>query len=155
MLDYDDVSPILPEPSNPAYKLGDRTLKRTSPLMEGADVKELQTRLNTLGFDCGAADGEFGQNTEKGVRAFRTAANIKVDGQFGRESFTALNHYSNTQDKTDETKYAVYTVQTGDTLWSIAKKFLGTGTKWVRIADLNGITGAIIHRGDVLRIPKA
>ena len=71
-------------------KLGDRLLKRTSPLMKGEDVEELQTRLNALDYDCGKVDGKFGKNTESGVKEFQTAAKIKVDGKFGAESLKAL-----------------------------------------------------------------
>lgn len=64
-----------------------RNLKRG---MSGQDVKEMQQRLNALGFSCGEADGEFGPNTEKGVKAFQTAAGIEVDGIFGPNSRSAL-----------------------------------------------------------------
>lgn len=77
-------------PAEPVYKLGDRLLKLTSPLTKGDDVKELQSRLNKLGYDCGKADGEFGNNTRKGVIAFQKAAKIGVDGKFGAQSLAAL-----------------------------------------------------------------
>lgn len=78
-------------PATPtAYELGDRTLRNTSPDMKGSDVTELQTALNALGFDCGKVDGVFGNNTEKGVRAFQAAAGIEVDGKFGPISYKAL-----------------------------------------------------------------
>ena len=67
-----EPEPVVVTPT--VYKLGDRTLKRTSPNMTGNDVKELQTALNALGYDCGKVDGIFGKNTEKGVRAFQTAS---------------------------------------------------------------------------------
>lgn len=145
-------------PAPSPYKLGDRLLKRTSPLMTGDDVKKLQTRLNKLGFGCGTADGQFGANTEKGVKAFQTAVHINADGQFGKESMMALDAYSKPQPKppiTTKPNYALYVVQRGDNLWSISKKLLGEGGKWKWIADLNGLTGTIIHEGDVLKIPKS
>lgn len=66
------------------YAFGERTLKLTSPDMKGEDVKELQNRLNALGFDCGTADGIFGSKTEQGVIAFQTAAGIETDGNLSR-----------------------------------------------------------------------
>lgn len=98
MLQYDGSTVVLPEtPDKPAEevkptasKLGSRTLKLTSPMMNGDDVEEMQTRLNELGYDCGEADGKFGKNTEKGVKAFQTAMNLEVDGKFGKKSFAAL-----------------------------------------------------------------
>lgn len=93
LIDYGDASSVTdntpavtPEVKPTTRKLGDRTLKRTSPMMTGDDVAELQTRLNALGFDCGEVDGKFGKNTENGVIAFQTAAKIEVDGKFGKKS---------------------------------------------------------------------
>jgi uncharacterized protein YraI len=73
------------------YTLGSRLLKLTDPLMTGNDVKELQTHLNSLKFDCGQADGEFGGATKRAVEKFQTAAgNLVVDGEYGIKSHEAL-----------------------------------------------------------------
>ena len=160
MIEYDVPVAELEQPStSTSYKLGERTLKRTSPLMKGNDVEELQTRLNAFGFDCGTVDGEFGKNTEKGVIAFQSAAGIEVDGKFGKESKAALDAYSKSQDVTEndsepDDTFETHPVDKGDSLWSIAQKFYGDGTKWSVIAEANGISGTIIHIGDVLKIPK-
>ena len=149
--------PVITEPEK-VYALGERTLKHTSPDMRGEDVKELQNRLNALGFDCGTADGIFGSKTEHGVIAFQTAAGIEADGKFGKESFSALSVYSKPENKPesdDALGYATYVVQRGDTLWKIAKKLLGRGGRWTEIAALNGISGTMIHDGQVLKIPVA
>lgn len=71
------------------YKLGDRTLRNG---MEGADVKELQTGLITLGFDCGkwGADGEFGDYTEFAVETFQRAKSLVVDGIVEVKTVAAL-----------------------------------------------------------------
>lgn len=138
------------------YALGERTLKHTSPDMRGEDVKELQNRLNALGFDCGTADGIFGSKTEQGVIAFQTAAGIEADGKFGKDSFAALSAFSTPEKKpeSDDTQgYATYVVQRGDTLWKIAKNLLGRGGRWTEIAALNSISGTMIRDGQVLKIP--
>ena len=77
------------EAVSPAYKLGDRILKNG---MEGADVKELQTMLIQLGYDCGSwgVDGEFGDSTQNAVEAFQTASSCAVDGEVGPETLDAL-----------------------------------------------------------------
>ena len=51
--------------------------------------------------------------------------------------------------------YRRYTVRRGDTLWKISKEYLGSGTKWQKIAELNGIRGMLIRTGQVLKIPAA
>lgn len=77
---------VLPEET---LKLGDRILKNG---MEGEDVKELQTYLIQLDYDCGkwGADGDFGDATEIAVRAFQTDNKLDVDGEFGPKSLAAL-----------------------------------------------------------------
>ena len=54
------------------------------------------------------------------------------------------------------TKEQTYTVQKGDTLWAIAKKFYGDGSLYPYLAKINNIANPnIIHTGQVLKIgPK-
>ncbi|MCO1603661.1 LysM peptidoglycan-binding domain-containing protein [Desulfosporosinus nitroreducens] len=50
----------------------------------------------------------------------------------------------------------IYTLLAGDTLWAVAKQFLGNGARWTEIQTLNGITDAEIKRlqiGRVLKLP--
>jgi nucleoid-associated protein YgaU len=47
-----------------------------------------------------------------------------------------------------------YTVVGGDTLWAIAERFYGDGSKYPRIAEASGIANPdLIHPGQVLTIP--
>jgi LysM repeat protein len=47
-----------------------------------------------------------------------------------------------------------HTVVSGDTLWAIAERFYGDGSKYQRIADASGISNPdLIHPGQVLTIP--
>lgn len=47
-----------------------------------------------------------------------------------------------------------YTVESGDTLWAIAERFYGDGSKYQVIADASGISNPdLIHPGEVLTIP--
>ena len=47
----------------------------------------------------------------------------------------------------------LYTVQKGDSLWKIAQKFLGDGSRYREIMSLNSLTSTNIHAGLVLQIP--
>ena len=69
------------------FELGQRILRNG---MEGEDVKQMQAYLNQLGYDCGAAYGEFGDATEIGVREFQEAKSLEVDGEYGPKSHAAL-----------------------------------------------------------------
>ena len=50
--------------------------------------------------------------------------------------------------------FVTYTVQDGDTLWNISKRFLGYGVRWAEIANLNDLDGTLILIGQVLKIPR-
>lgn len=56
----------------------------------GAEVKTLQRLLNSLGYDCGSVDGDFGSNTDKAVKAFQKAKKLTVDGIVGAKTWAAL-----------------------------------------------------------------
>lgn len=47
----------------------------------------------------------------------------------------------------------LYTVQKGDTLWSVAQRQLGSGARYKEIQALNGLTNDLIKLGQVLKIP--
>lgn len=74
-------APADPEP----IVLGDRELRRG---MVGDDVKQLQEYLIQLGIPLlgYGADGDFGRETERGVRNFQTAYELEVDGVYGAQS---------------------------------------------------------------------
>lgn len=46
-----------------------------------------------------------------------------------------------------------YTVKKGDSLWGIAKKFLGDGNRYKEIQKANGLKDTVIQPGLVLKIP--
>lgn len=56
----------------------------------GSDVKAVQNRLNELGFNCGLADGDFGNNTLKAVEAFQISKMLQADGIVGRKTVESL-----------------------------------------------------------------
>lgn len=52
------------------------------------------------------------------------------------------------------TEDITYTVQKGDTLWGLAKKYLGDGVKWRKIMYYNNLSSTLIRVGQVLKIPR-
>lgn len=48
-----------------------------------------------------------------------------------------------------------YTVKKGDSLWSIAKKFLGDGNRYKEIQKVNGLKDTAIYPNTVLKIPTS
>ena len=57
---------------------------------KGTQVKVLQWLLNTLGFDCGTIDGDFGSKTKAAVMRFQAAKGLEVDGIVGKNTWKAL-----------------------------------------------------------------
>jgi peptidoglycan hydrolase-like protein with peptidoglycan-binding domain len=57
----------------------------------GPDVVALQQRLNTLGYNVGAADGQFGPGTKAQVVAFQQAHGITANGVVDAATWTALD----------------------------------------------------------------
>lgn len=48
----------------------------------------------------------------------------------------------------------LYTVVKGDSLWAIAQKQMGDGTKWQQIYNLNGLKSTTVYPGQILKIPN-
>ncbi len=73
------------------YELGDRTLYLRLPNLHGNDVRELQERLNILGFSCGDADGCFGVHTEAAVKQFQESQGMLADGMAFPDTYDAID----------------------------------------------------------------
>ena len=72
------------------YNLGDRTLYLRLPNFHGHDVRQLQERLNILGFSCGAVDGQYGVHTEAAVKEFQESVGALADGMAFPDTFEAI-----------------------------------------------------------------
>ena len=55
---------------------------------------------------------------------------------------------------TPEQKPQTYTVQKGDSLWTIAERQLGNGLRYPEIMRLNGLNSTTIYAGQTLEIPE-
>ena len=72
------------------YQLGDRTLYLRLPNFHGNDVRQLQERLNVLGFSCGPVDGTYGVHTEAAVKLFQESIGALADGMAFQDTFDAV-----------------------------------------------------------------
>ena len=70
-------------------KLGDRVLKAGD---EGSDVKELQEKLVEMGFKLPkyGVDAEFGDETEKALKAWQKRSGLEESGKFSEADYKAL-----------------------------------------------------------------
>lgn len=71
------------------YRLGERTLKKGC---KGSDVTDLQADLMKLGYALPkyGADGDYGSETVKAVKAFQKAKKLTMDGEMQSEDYTVL-----------------------------------------------------------------
>lgn len=97
-------------PVDKTYALGERTLRSG---MSGSDVRELQTKLNSLGYECGYVNGIFGTETLAAVKQFQQNNNIAVDGIVGKITVDKLNSSTAAGSNTKTTSQTV-TLMTGD-----------------------------------------
>ena len=61
-----------------------------------------------------------------------------------------------TEEPSQPTSGGTYTVVSGDNLWKIASKCLGSGSRWIEIYELNRATvksSELIYVGQVLKLP--
>lgn len=80
------------------YQLGDRTLYLRLPNFHGNDVRQLQERLNILGFSCGKTDGFFGAYTEAAVKEFQESVGALPDGMAFQDTFDAIERLKHVWD---------------------------------------------------------
>lgn len=62
---------------------------------------------------------------------------------------------ASTGGNTPATSAVAYTVRPGDTLWSLAAKFLGNGALWPAIYSANSLKTSVLQVGQALTIPAS
>lgn len=72
------------------WQLGDRTLYHRAPMFRGDDIRELQRKLNALGFDSGKEDGFYGPRTDGALRLFQRNVGDEPDGIVGPHTLSVL-----------------------------------------------------------------
>ncbi len=124
-----------------AAPYGSRSLYRGT---FGGDVAQLQLRLNALGYDAGAMDGVFGDQTRAAVLKFQSDYGLVPDGTATKWTFRAVDRaYTWKQG-------SFYTVVTGDTLWAIAAK---ENTTIEQLRWLNQLQDDMLYPDQQLRVP--
>ena len=125
----------------------------------GQDVITLQYLLNVISeyyprIPNIAQDGIFGSGTRQAVIAFQNQMQLSPDGIVGARTWNALyDTYLGIKDNITSPGSGTftYTVQNGDTLWLLARRFQTTVNA---IMVENGLTSDLLYIGQVLQIPK-
>ena len=87
------------------------------------------------------------------VSGDRAVINKSEDGKNAIMSPVKVSDLALVTAKPAET-YRIHTVVHGDTLWAIAKKYLGNGSRYKEIVNLNGLKSNVIYSGMKLKIPN-
>ncbi len=154
----------LAELDSEGQTLGIGTVPPSSILRQGSsgpDVITLQYLLDMISeyypdIPGPAQDGIFGGETRQAVLAFQRAMQLNADGIVGPLTWNALydtyqgilqNIPSHGPSETDTFEY---TVQPGDTLWLLSRRF---DTTVDMLKQINGLTSDLLLVGQVLKIP--
>ena len=84
----------------------------------GPDVKLLQSLLARIGYNPGAIDGIFGNQTQQAVAEFQRDNGLVPDGVVGPATWNILQRFL--------IGYDVYTIRPGDTLYNLARRYYTT-----------------------------
>ena len=116
---------------------------------KGEAVQQLQEKLLKLGYNLGpdGADGDFGNMTQNAVIQFQQANNLEADGEVGPATSAAIDK------KLQSNGSKTYTVKRGDSLWSIAQRYLGSGARYNEIKKLNNLKSNLLKEGQTLILP--
>lgn len=112
--------------------------------------------LAQWGVDAPSVSCGIWQKSDKG---FINGINGNVDLDVSYKNYPeimknkGLNGFSKANNSAS-TNYFTYTVKKGDTLWAIAQRDLGGGSKYKEIKTLNALNSDTIYPNQVLKIPK-
>ena len=109
----------------------------------GENVKKAQELLSQKGFYQGAIDGVYGHQTKLAVVKFQKVTGLETDGILGPATLKKLTAEGKNQ-------LSQYTVQQGDSLWVLARRFNTTVNELKAINNLNSDR---IRAGDKLKLP--
>ncbi|NMB45687.1 MAG: LysM peptidoglycan-binding domain-containing protein [Firmicutes bacterium] len=121
-----------------AQEPGQRVL---TPGCWGEDVFWCQRKLMDIGL-LDQATGRYDAATQKAIKELQRAHGLAVDGFAGPLTFQVL-------DNTEAFQY--YKVQSGDSLYKIAKQF---DTSMEELVALNSLTDTNLRIGQHLRVPR-
>lgn len=120
----------------------------------GSQVEEIQNQLTRAE----EYKAKYEQVQLEKLQLEEELENLKnPDAAAAKSEKTDAQKDSKEEKKTDTTSgdYKEYTVQSGDTIWTIAQKQLGNGAEYQKILDANGMKeGDPLQIGAKIKIPK-
>lgn len=126
--------------------------------MSGADVKNLQTQLKTLGHLKGNVDSKFGPQTKSSVVGFQQTYGLSADGIAGKNTFSTINKALNGSIPVKKpVSRGESTSSNNSGIIGTAKKYLGTpyvfGGNSTSGIDCSGFT-QLVYKAHGVSIPR-
>ena len=129
---------------NPGYAVFDEGGRQVYPAASGGSDDGPLYRVRKSWADAASQKGAF-RVLDNAKRCADENPGYAVFDEAGKAVYTG---------KKPAPAYTTYTVKKGDSLWAIAARTLGKGTRYTEIKKLNGLTSDIIYAGQVLKIPQ-
>ena len=126
---------------NPGYAVFDESGKQVYPSTSGSTGSSTLYRVRKSWADAASQNGAFNV-LDNAKRCADENPGYSVFDEAGKVVYAGSAAAS------------TYTVQKGDSLWAIAEKHLGNGTRYNEIKKLNGLTSDVIYAGQVLKLPN-
>ena len=129
----------------------------TNPCPQGdsfADRQEVKRLQEEDGVNCVRTEGNDGSSSKASESASPPTTSRKTQSESAVSSLAPKATV--TSAASSSPSGSTYTFRQDDTLWSIAERFLGSGSRWPEIAELNGIGNPNeIPNGLVLLLPDS
>lgn len=126
---------------NPGYAVFDENGKQVYPSTSGSTGSSTLYRVRKSWADAASQKGAFNV-LDNAKRCADENPGYSVFDEAGKVVYAG------------SVAASTYTVQKGDSLWAIAEKHLGNGTRYNEIKKLNGLTSDVIYAGQVLKLPN-
>lgn len=125
---------------NPGYAVFDSNGKQVYPAA-GTNTGTALYRVRKSWTDAASQKGAF-KVLDNAKKCADENAGYSVFDENGKAVYTG------------KAAVTAYTVKKDDTLWGIATRILGNGSRYKEIKTLNGLTSDTIYAGQILRIPS-